>query len=112
MKAATRLDHRDLAEALRRRVLEGPGVTGRSPRQAVAASSAGGPPAPHPYDGIARQVGEAACRTTDAQVESVIKATGSQKAACELIVAAAVGAGLLRWQQAIKAIDEATDAPE
>jgi hypothetical protein len=40
-----------------------------------------------------------------------VRATGSEKAAFEVIVAAAVGAGLLRRQQAMKALDEATDAP-
>jgi hypothetical protein len=35
---------------------------------------------------------------------------GSEKAAFELIAAAATGAGLFRWQHAIKALEEATDA--
>jgi hypothetical protein len=111
MKTPTRPDHHVLAEALRRRVLEGPGEIDASVRQAVAASATGGPPAQPPYEALARQIGEAANRTTDAQVANVVSATGSEKAAFEVIVAAAVGAGLLRWQQAIKVLDEATDAP-
>jgi hypothetical protein len=63
-----------------------------------------------PYDDLARQVGEAAFRTTDTQVANVLAATGSEKAAFELIAAAATGAGLLRWQRATKALEEATDA--
>ena len=40
-----------------------------------------------------------------------IAATGSEKATFEIIMAAAVGAGLSRWQQAMKVLDEATNAP-
>jgi hypothetical protein len=71
----------------------------------------GGPPAQPPYDALARQIGEAAYRTTDAQVANVLKATGSEKAAFEVVLAAAVSAGLLRWKHAIKALDEAAHAP-
>jgi len=111
MNATNRPGHHLLAEALRRRVLEGSGETGPALRQAVAGSAAGGPPAEPPYDALARQIGEAAHRTTDALVADAVKAAGSEKAAFEIIVAAAVGAGLLRWQQAIRALQEATDAP-
>lgn len=111
MKTPTRPDHHVLAEALRRRVLEGPGKIDASVRQAVAASAAGGLPAQPPYDALARQIGEAAKRTTDAQVANVVRVAGSEKATFEVILAAAVGAGLLRWQQAIRVLDEATDAP-
>jgi hypothetical protein len=109
MKRSIRPNHRVLAEALRRRVLEGPGKTDPALRQAVAASATGGPAAKPPYDELARQIGQTAYRTTDAQVASVLRAAGSDKAAFEVIVAAAVGAGLLRWQQAM-VVDEATDA--
>ena len=108
---ANRSDHGLFAEALRRRVLEGPGETGASLRQGVAARAAGGPPIEPTYDDLARQIGEAACRTSDAQVASVLQKAGSKKAAFELIAAAAMGAGLLRWQQAVKALEETTDAP-
>jgi hypothetical protein len=64
-----------------------------------------------PYDDLARQLGESAAGVTDEQVASVVRATGSEKAAFEVIAAGALGAGLLRWQQGIKALDEATDAP-
>src|ERR1700730_13908035 len=40
-----------------------------------------------------------------------LRATGSEKATFEIIAAAAVGAGLLRWRQGIKVLDEAADAP-
>jgi hypothetical protein len=104
------VDHHSLAEALRRRVLEGGGETAPALRQRVAARAAGGSPIEAPYDDLARQIGEAACRTTDAQVAEVLKAAGSEKAAFELIAAAATGAGLLRWRHAINAMEEAGDA--
>jgi hypothetical protein len=110
MKPSIRPDHRALAEALRRRVLEGAGETRPELRQASAQRAAGGPVTEAPYDDLARQIGEAADRVTDGQVSSVLTATGSQKATFEIIAAAALGAGLLRWDQAIKVLDEATNA--
>src|SRR5262249_43387883 len=111
VKTAKRADHAALAEALRRRVLEGPGATDPALRQAVALSATGGPPALPPYDALARQIGQSASRTTDLQVASVVSATGSEKGAFELIVAASTGAGLQRWQKAIEVLKEANDAP-
>jgi hypothetical protein len=72
--------------------------------RAVAERGAGGPPAKSPFDDLARQIGEAACRVTDAQVKAVLKATKGEKAAFEIIAAAAMGAGLFRWQQALRAM--------
>ena len=111
MATTSRPDHRALAEALRRRVLDGPGETDRVIRQAAAERAAGGPALAAPYDDLARQIGESAARVTDEQVADVLRATGSEKAAFEIIAAAALGAGLLRWRQAIKVLDEAADAP-
>lgn len=113
---SARHDHSALAEALRRRVLEGPGETDAALRRSVVEKAAGGPPAEAssamtPYDRLARQIGEAADRVTDAQVASVVAAAGSQKAAFELIAAAATGAGLLRWQRGMEVLEEAGDAP-
>ena len=109
--ASSRSDHHEFAEALRHRVLEGPGETDPALRQRVAARSAGGPSIEAPYDDLARQIAEAAVRTTDTQVANVLAAVGSEKAAFELIAAAATGAGLLRWRQAIEALKAASDAP-
>ena len=106
----SRPDHRALAEVLRRWVLDGPGKTDRALRQAIAERAAGGPAIAAPYDDLARQIGESAAGVTDEQVASVLRATGSEKAAFEVIAAAALGAGLLRWRQGIKASDEAADA--
>ena len=107
----SRPDHRALAEALRRRVLDGPGKTERTVRRAIAERAAGNPVIEVPFDDLARQIGESAAGVTDEQVASVLRATGSEKAAFEVIAAAALGAGLLRWRQGIKALDEVTDAP-
>ena len=91
-------------------MLEGPGETGAALRQRVAARAAGGPAIEAPYDDLARQIGEAAHRVTDAQVASVLALTETEKAAFELIAAAATGAGLARWQQAIEALEASDDA--
>jgi hypothetical protein len=107
---SSRSDHHSSAETLRRRVLEGPGETDPALRQRMAARAAGRPLIEPPYDDLARQIGEAAWRVTDAQVASVLEAAGDQKAVFELIAAAATGAGLLRWQRAIKALEETSDA--
>jgi hypothetical protein len=106
-----RPDHRALAEALQRRVLDGPGKTDRALRRAIAERATGGPAVEAPYDDLARQIGASAAAVTDEQVARVLQATGSEKAAFEVIAAAALGAGLLRWRQGIKALDEVTDAP-
>lgn len=111
MKTSGRPDHRALAAALEHRVLEGPGETSPAVRQAAAQRAAGGPTAESPYEDLARQIGESAHGVTDAQVASVLDATVSEKATFEIITAAAVGAGLMRWRQAIKVLEEATDAP-
>lgn len=100
-------DHRALGEALRRRTLEGPGETTPDLRQAVAERAAGGPPLAAPYDDLARQIGEAAYKVTDEQVAVVVKQAGGERAAFELIVVSALGAGLHRWQRGITILEEA-----
>jgi hypothetical protein len=102
-------DHRRLAEALRRHVLEHRSETDCALRQAAAARAAGGPPTDSPYDSLAYQIGVAAHRVTDEQVARVVEVIGGQRAAFELIIAAAVGAGLCRWQAGLRALAEATD---
>ncbi|MFL6142154.1 MAG: hypothetical protein ACJ72N_09870 [Labedaea sp.] len=87
------------------------GVTDTSLRTAVSARAAGGPPTDEPYDTLARQIGAASSRVTDAEVDAVQQATGSDKAAFEIVMSACIGAGLTRWDAATRAIEEATDAP-
>ena len=56
---------------------------------------------------MARQIGEAAYKVTDEQVAKVVEKARSERAAYELIVASALGAGLHRWQQGLKILEEA-----
>ena len=109
--ASDRPDHRALAEALEHRVLDGPGETDPSLRRNVAARASGGTLMEAPSDDLARQISESACRVTDAQMASVLAAAGSEKAAFEIVAAAATSAGLLRWRQGIKVLEEADNAP-
>jgi len=95
-------DHRALAEALRRRVLEGPGVTDIALRQAVANRAAGGPAIGEPFDRLVVQISEASYKVTDEQVKGLVAKVTSEKAAFEIIVSAAVGAGLYRWQKGLE----------
>jgi hypothetical protein len=102
-------DHRALADAVQRRVLDGPGATNAALRRRMAERAAGGPPLEAPYDDLARQIGQAAYKVTDAQVARVVGRTGGEGAAFELIVAAALGAGLHRWRRGLKALEEAAE---
>ena len=112
MKTSNQINHRALVEALQRRVLEGPGETSAAVRQEAAKAAAGVSIVQDRSSDLARQIGEAANRVTDAQVASVVSDAGSQTAAFEIIAAAALGAGLLRWKQAINMLEEAGDAAE
>jgi len=97
-------DHFACAEDLRRHVLEGPRVTYPGLRQRMAKRAAGGPVIDAPYDQLAVQIGEAACKVTEDQVAKVVQQAGNEKAAFELIVVAAVGAGLYRWDSGLAAL--------
>jgi hypothetical protein len=103
-------DHRAQASSVRQRVLFGPGLTDATLRQAMAERAAGGPPLSAPYDELARQMGEAAYQVTDEQVAKVVEAAGSERAAFELIVAAALGAGLHRLWRGLTVLETARPA--
>ena len=103
--------HRHHAEAVRAAMAGGTGITEAALRTAVAARAAGGPPIAEPYDDLARQIGDASYRVTDAEVGAVRQAAGSDKAAFEIVMSACIGAGLARWDAAARVIAEATDAP-
>jgi uncharacterized peroxidase-related enzyme len=102
-------DHRAFADKLRERIFEGPGVTSTIIRQKMGKRAAGGPTIEQPFDELALNIGQAADKVTDEQVVNVVKAAGSEKAAFELITAAAVSAGLYRWQVGLKILKEALD---
>jgi hypothetical protein len=101
-------DHRTLAEELRSCVLEGPGLTDISLRQATASRAAGSTSVAEPtYDSMAQQIGQNSYKITDEQIEKVVQKAGSEKAAFELITAAAVGSGLYRWNKGLGLLQEA-----
>ena len=100
--------HHDLAAALRARVLE----SGRLRRELRALALEGDAAnAPVPYSALVVQVRDESSRVTDAQVDAVRLAAGSEKEAFELVLASAIGAGLERWDVAVDAIRGAGDAP-
>jgi len=89
----------------------GSGLTERLLRMGAMAAGAGDlTSVGEPYDSVSRQIGEAAYQVTDEQVAAVRSATGSDKAAFEIVFAASVGAGLKRWDAAYKAIEGLDDA--
>lgn len=102
-----RPDHRAMAEALRKRVLEGKGKTDIALRQAIAGRATGSSSLETPYEVLATRIGEGAYKVTDELINNVVIKLGSEKAAFELIVAAAVSAGLYRWQRGRRTIEKA-----
>jgi hypothetical protein len=111
MSTDTDDSHRHRAETLRTALAGDTGITEATLRTAVATRAAGGPPVAEPYDDLARQIGDASYRVTDAEVDAVRQETGSDKAAFEIVMSACIGAGLARWDTATRVIAEATDAP-
>lgn len=101
--------HEEHAELLRARAA-GDGITEAGLRVGALGRDAGGPPLPEPYDALVCQVGVDSARVTDAQVAAVREAAGSDKAAFEVVLAASVGAGLRRWEAALRAIGGDGDA--
>lgn len=101
--------HTEFAHRLRDRV-GGEGLTDPGLRTGAMNRAAGGPPIAEPYDALAQQIGQAAYRVTDAQVAAVTDAAGSDKKAFEVVLSASIGAGLVRWDAVLHAIEGAADA--
>lgn len=101
-----RPDHHVLAEILRKRVLEGSGKTDIALRQAIAKRTTENFPLEAPYDELALQIGNAAYKVTDELIKKTVAKSGSEKAAFELIVVAAVGAGLYRWRNGLRVLKQ------
>jgi hypothetical protein len=99
--------HQDYAAALRSRVV-GNGTAEHELR--VLALDGEIDAAPAPYSVLIEQIRDDSFRVTDAQVQAVRAAAGSEKAAFELILASAIGAGLDRWDAAVNSMREADDA--
>jgi hypothetical protein len=109
METMVPADHGALALTLEKRVLDGPGLTDPHLRRAVADCAADAAEVRPPYGELARRIGQSPATVTDDQVAAVVAAAGSEKAAFEVIVSAALGAGLARWRRALAAM-EAGDA--
>jgi hypothetical protein len=109
MSAGVTGSHAQLASALRTRVEE-TGTLEPTLRKGILARGAGGPAVPEPYDALAHQVAEDSYRVTDAQVRAIVEEAGSEGNAFEVLLTAAIGAGLRRWDAAAKAIGDAEDA--
>jgi hypothetical protein len=101
--------HTGFVGRLRKRV-GGAGVTDPQLRIGAMNRAGGGPAITQPHDALAHQIGEAAYRVTDAQVAAVREALGSDKGAFEVVLSASIGAGLVRWDAAVNAIEGASDA--
>lgn len=65
-----------------------------------------------PFATLCSDVDRASYRVTDASVQRVRDALGSDKKAFELILAACVGAGAARWDAAVAALNGVDDAAE
>lgn len=107
-----RPDHHAMAEVLRKQILKNPGKTDSALRQAIAKRATGGSPLEAPYDELALQIGKGGYGVSDSQVKEVVAKSGSEKTAFELIAAAAVGAGLYRWDKGIIVLKEIFNIPD
>jgi hypothetical protein len=101
--------HTRFADRVRERV-SGDGLTDPDLRIGAMNRGGGGAAIAEPYDALAYQIGEAASRVTDAQVAAVRAAAGTDKGAFEIILSASIGAGLVRWDAALRVIEGAPDA--
>lgn len=99
-------NHQAMAETLRKHVLEDPGKTDVVLRQSIAKRATGGPSLEAPYDEMALLIGNTSYKITDELIKQVVKKSGSEKAAFELITAAAVGAGLYIWAKGFGVLKE------
>lgn len=94
-------EHAAMAGKLCKSVLYGPGMTTTALRQAISERATGGAPIEMPYDELALRIGNSSYKITDEQVRAVVTKSGSEKAAFEIITAAAVGTGIYRWNKGL-----------
>ncbi len=100
-------DHAAMAEALRARAVAAPALLDASLRKAAIERRE---PLPQPYEALVVHVADASYKVTDAEVAAVRQAAGSDKAAFEVIMAAAIGAAMVRFDRATQVLQEATNA--
>src|SRR4051812_24965914 len=96
----THANHRAFALALRDRAASAPGLSPPELRQGVLSRAEGNAVLAAPYDALVNHVANASYRVTDLEVASVREAAGSQKATFEIIMTAAIGAAMLRFDRA------------
>jgi hypothetical protein len=89
-------------ESVRRAVVEGAGELPAPVREALVA----GGPAPPPFDAYVEKVRRHAYRVTEAEVAALAAST-SEDAVFEATVATALGAGLVRLEAGLAAIEAA-----
>lgn len=88
----------------------GRGAVDRTLREGILARVVGGQAVAEPYDALVIRIADDSSGVTDAEVQEVLAAAGSEKSAFEIVLTAAIGSGLRRWDAAIRAIREAGDA--
>jgi hypothetical protein len=103
--------HRQFVLRLREAARGGNGAaTSTALRSGILARVGSGEKIADPFDALVHQIDEASYRVSDEQVSAVRAAAGSDKAAFEIVMTAGIGAGLVRWDAAIAAIEEAGHA--
>jgi hypothetical protein len=103
-------DHRAFARALKDRAATAPGLSPQQLRQEALLRAAGGATLEAPYDALVSHVADASYRVTDAEVAAVRQALGSEKATFEIIMSAAIGAAMLRFDRAMDVLKDGSDA--
>ena len=103
-------DHAAMAKELRTRAETAPALTDAKLRRAAIERANGGAALPQPYEALVTHVGEASFKVTDAEVAAVRQAASSEKATFEVIMAAAIGAAMVRFDRAVQALEGATNA--
>jgi hypothetical protein len=109
MRREDAMTHDDHARRLERRVIE----SGDAPRELRAGAlgfADGDDTLAEPHRTLVAGVVLDSARVTDAQVAAVLDDLGSQSKAFEVIMSAAVGAGLHRWRAAERVIGMVDDA--
>jgi hypothetical protein len=103
-------DHAAMATALRVRAATAPGLLDANLRKAAIERANGGAALPQPYEALVTHVVGASYKVTDAEVAAVRQALGSDKAAFEVLMAAAIGAAMVRFDHAMQALQGASNA--
>jgi len=92
-------DHHRLAGELRKSILRSSAETDITLRRSIAERIAGGAPLQAPFDELVMRISLAPYKVTDELIDRTVTELGNEKAAFEVIVTAAVSAGLYRWDK-------------